>query len=118
MALPEKLEAIRQKLARGETLDPAEELEWTYMHEFGGQPETERQEAPERAVREIGEDDEDVEHHDVGLRRNALNIIMIERGDMFGGAVQIHQDMNQTLKELQQIVVEIYQAKRQQNKNP
>lgn len=115
MALNEKQQRIRQKLARGEQLDPAEELEWmdAQDEENGGEGAIQvgHADEPER-VREIDDDEEDTEHHDVGLRRNAINILMIERGEMFGTAIPLHQDMQQTLKEIQIAVQEIYIAKR------
>jgi hypothetical protein len=115
MALNEKQQRIRQKLARGESLDPAEELEWmdAQDEENGGSDSIQvgHADEPER-VREIDDDEEDTEHHDVGLRRNAINILMIERGEMFGTAIPLHQDMQQTLKEIQIAVQEIYIAKR------
>lgn len=60
-------------------------------------------------------DDEDVEHHDVGLRRNALNILYIHRGDMFGTAIPLGNDMNETMKQIQLMVAEVYAARRQEN---
>lgn len=119
MALNEKQQRIRQKLARGEQLDPHEALEWMDAQEdepdgtgFGaGDPGPMPSDDPQN-VRELDDDEEDTEHHDVGLRRNAINILMIERGEMFGTAIPLHQDMQQTLKEIQIAVQEIYIAKR------
>ncbi|MDE2022445.1 MAG: hypothetical protein KGI71_06055 [Patescibacteria group bacterium] len=61
----------------------------------------------------FNEDDEDVEHHDVGLRRSALNIIFVERGEMFGTAIPLNKDMNETLLQIQRMLAELYAARRQ-----
>ncbi len=135
MSLPtsERIASIRAKLARGEALDPAEELDWMdanmQPHEAPGELRP-----MEKAIQQLDDEgyydkvgpkvkivyadddeDEDVEHHDVGLRRNALNILYIHRGDMFGTAIPLGNDMNETMKQIQLMVAEVYAARRQEN---
>ena len=108
---PERVAYLREKVARGEQLDPAETLDWMDVQEQ--EPPT-LQRSPEPPLTMPVDDDEDVEHHDVGLRRNALNILVIERGDMFGTAVPFGEDEEATLMQLQLIIRQIYASRRQQ----
>ncbi len=121
MSLPtsERIAAIRAKLARGEALDPAEELDWMdanmQPHEARSEPQKRSEGIMMTDDQDDELDDEDVEHHDVGLRRNALNILYIHRGDMFGTAIPLGNDMNETMKQIQLMVAEVYAARRQEN---
>lgn len=118
MALTERQQQIRQKIARGEALDPAEELEWMDVAEVEEISTVQLKEVlRESPSREIDDDEEDTEHHDVGLRRNALNILIIERGDMYGTAIPFDRDIEVTLREINKAVQEIYAARRQQNRS-
>ncbi len=114
MSLPsnDRIRAIRAKLARGEALDPAEELDWMDAQSEHKEAPREPHDETEKLPR-MDDDEENVEHHDVGLRRDALNVLYIHRGEMFGTAIPLDKDMNATLMQLQQMVVEVYAARRQ-----